>query len=505
MAHKQSTRWLPLAAALCVFVIHLIANPHYGFFRDELYFIVCGQHPQLGYVDQPPIIPLLAALTQVLGHSLLLLRAVPALFAAAGAYTTCLLVVEFGGGVFAQIVAVLVFFFAPVLTSFGMKLSPDSVGLWTWPLIALLIVRLTRGANPELWLLVGAASGLSIESKYSVLFFLLALIVGLLLTRQRQILFNRWALGGAVLAGIIALPNFLWQWHYGFPMLELLKAGQNGKNLLVSPLAYLGQELIITGLLLALVWIVGLVWLLVNDRLRFLAFAYIILMLEMMIFHGKHYYPADVYPILIAAGALPIEAITRAQPALRWVTIAVIAVCGLAILPFNLPILSESTFVTYEAALSRTIHLSRAATATEGNRETSALPGDWADMHGWPELAATVASVYRSLPPGERSQAVVFGDNYGEASAVKFFEPGVPVISEHNQYWLWGTHGYSGNVLVQIGGSCFHSDHFFANRQQAATVVNRWAIGYETNLPIWVCRGIRRPLTQIWPEIKAYE
>lgn len=87
---------IPLIAATVTFGLHLIGNPHYGFFRDELYFIICGQHPQWGYVDQPPVAPLLAAGTQMLGHSLVLLRAVPAFFAAAAVYVSCLLAEELG-------------------------------------------------------------------------------------------------------------------------------------------------------------------------------------------------------------------------------------------------------------------------------------------------------------------------------------------------------------------------------------------------------------------------
>lgn len=501
----RPARTIPIVAAVVVFLIHIIGNPHYGFFRDELYFIICGFHPQFGYVDQPPIVPLLSAMTQLFGHSLVLLRAVPALFAGAGVYTTCLLVEEFGGGAFAQVIASLVFFFANVLMSFGMKVSADEVGLWTWPLIALLVLRLTKGADPKLWLVVGAIAGLTLESKYSVLFFLAALIVGLLLVPERRVLFSGWFAAATALALLIALPNFLWQWLHGFPMLELLKNGQNGKNLIVGPLAYIGQEIIITGLLLAVVWMIGLVCLLRRPDLRFLGAMYLLLIAEMIVFHGKHYYPADVYPILIAAGAVTIEVWTRARVFARSVVTALIVIMGMAMLPNTLPVLPEATFLSYSTALGDALHISRSATATEGNRETSALPGDWADMHGWPELAATVTKVYDSLAPADRTQAVVFAGNYGEASAVAFFSPQIPVISEHNQYWLWGTHGYSGNVLVQIGGTCFQSDKYFASRTLATTFKDPWAIEYENNLPIWICRGIKKPLSAIWPDIKSYE
>src|SRR5580658_9218110 len=114
-------------AALATFVLHLVANPHYGFFRDELYFIICGFHPAWGYVDQPPLVPLLAAGSQLFGHSLFALRALPAAFAAGGVYVTCLLVAELGGGTFAAVLASLAFVAAPVLLSFGQKVGPDMV------------------------------------------------------------------------------------------------------------------------------------------------------------------------------------------------------------------------------------------------------------------------------------------------------------------------------------------------------------------------------------------
>src|SRR5579875_1438346 len=131
----MTTKRMAWLAAAAVFIVHALGNAHYGFFRDELYFIICGRHPQFGYVDQPPVVPLLAALTQIGGHSLWLLRIVPALFAAGGVYVTCLLVVELGGGLFGEALASLAFLFSPVLLSFGMKVGTDEVGLCAWPLI----------------------------------------------------------------------------------------------------------------------------------------------------------------------------------------------------------------------------------------------------------------------------------------------------------------------------------------------------------------------------------
>jgi hypothetical protein len=495
---------VPTIAAFVTLGVHLLVNAHYGFFRDELYFIICGRHPDWGYVDQPPLVPLLAAGTQLFGHSLFLLRTVPAVFAAAGAYATCLLAAEFGGGTFAQAFAALVFLFTGVLTSFGGKVSADEVGLWTWPLIALLIVRIAKGADRRTWIAVGVAIGVTLQSKYSVLFFLAALLLGVVCTPTRRILRDPWFAAGCSVAALIVLPNFLWQWHYGFPMLELLRNGQSGKNLIAGPVFYLFQELLITTLFIAPVWIIGLVWLLGGAAFRFLGVAYVVLIAEMIVFHGKHYYPANVYPIVIAAGAVQIETWTQNRRVLR-IGLAVYAlVAGLAFEPFAAPVLPEATFVRYAAAINSALHISKGTLATEYGRETSTLPSDWADMHGWPELATAVARVYDALPTADRARAVVLADNYGGGSAVAFFTPSIPVISVHNQNWLWGTKGYSGSVLVQMGGTCFKADHLYATRTVVTTFSSRWGIAEEQHLSIAICRGLRKPLASVWPDSKEY-
>jgi hypothetical protein len=498
---------IPLIAAIATFGLHLVGNPHYGFFRDELYLIICGRHPQWGYVDQPPVTPLLAAGTQIFGHSLVLLRAVPAFFAAAAVYVSCLLAAELGGGSFAETLAALVVFFAPVLMNFGMKVSPDTPGLWLWPLAALYTLRLAKGADPRGWLAVGAIMGICIQSKYTVVFFIAALLLGLLLTPERRILFSRWFLAGCGVCGLMALPNFLWQAYYGFPMLEMLRAGQHGKNLIVGPGQYLLQELLITNVFLSLVWIIGLVWLLWNARLRFLGYTYIILIAIMLVLHGKHYYPADVYPYLMAAGGVAIEAWTNRWKVLRPAVAAVVIALGLVFVPFAMPILPEERVVSYSQVMMRALHIQSKTLATEHQR-LPALPTDWADMHGWPELATTVANVYQSLSPGDRAQAVIAAQNYGEASAIDFFGRPYglpPVISGHNQYFLWGTHGYSGNVIIDVAGDCGADEHLFASSERAATFTSPWVMPYEDGIPIMVCRGIQKPLAELWPRIKSYE
>lgn len=495
-------------AAFAAFALHLAANPHYGFFRDELYFIICGFRPAWGYVDQPPVVPLLAAGSQLFGHSLVLLRALPAAFAAGGVYVTCLLAAELGGGIFAAVLATLAFLAAPVLESFGMKVSPDMVGLWLWPLAALYVLRVVKGADPRWWLAAGTCVGVALESKYSAIFFAAALVLGLAVTAQRRAMRTPWFLAGIGIVFALALPNFVWQALHGFPMWELLQNGAHGKNLIAPWWLFLFQQLLLTNLFAAPIWIVGLVRLLRGSNTRFLGYGFVLLIAMMIALHAKHYYPANVYPILMAAGGVAFEAMTArvrlARPLLAVATIA----AGLFFLPLTLPVLAEPQTLAYTGFVSHALGLGRSTLATERKR-TSALPEDFADMHGWPQLARSVAAIYDALPPPQREQAAIVASNYGEAAAIDFFGGPYglpPALSGHNNYWLWGPRGYSGNVVIDVNGDCGRSD--FPGLFRSARLVTHsnppWVISYEQNIPISLCEGITQPLSSLWPKLRHY-
>jgi hypothetical protein len=506
----QTTPWfraIPVAAALVTFVVHLIANPHYGFSRDELYFVICGFRPAWGYVDQPPVVPLLAAGSQLFGHSLFLLRAIPAFFAAASVYTTCALAAELGGGAFAEIFAGLVAAVTPALMDFGSKITTDTVGLWLWPLTALFVLRIVKGADPRWWLAVGAIAGIALESKYSALFFAVAIVAGLLLVPQRRALATPWFAGGVLIAAVIALPNFVWQAVHGFPMWTLLRDVDELKNALLSPPQYVVTQLLITHPLLAPVWLIGLITLLRRRDARFLGIAYLLLIGFMLALHGKDYYPGNVYPIPIAAGAVTIEAWTRGRRFFWRPALGVYAlVAGILLVPLLMPVLPERTMSAYDriaqSKLDREVNLARTDRRDIGN-----LPPDWADMHGWRELATVVAGIYRALPPAQRAQAAILASNYGEAAAIDFFgsEYGLPpVLSGHNQYWLWGTRGYSGNVLIDVHGDCDRDARLFRVHHVVARFSNPWGRPFENGFPISICEGITTPLATVWPKLRTY-
>jgi 4-amino-4-deoxy-L-arabinose transferase-like glycosyltransferase len=203
-----------------------VGNAHYGFFRDELYFIACGRHPALGYVDQPPLVPWLAALTQISGHSLFALRLVPALAAAALTWVTATLARGLGGDRFAQVLAAICATLAPVLCLQGVLFSPDVFQPLVWTSTVLLLHRPSsgEGERPRGWWL-GATLGIGALSKFSIAFFGFALLLGLLVTPARRVLRMRATWIGLAIGCALGLPSVFWQLAHGMPFLELLRNG----------------------------------------------------------------------------------------------------------------------------------------------------------------------------------------------------------------------------------------------------------------------------------------
>jgi hypothetical protein len=272
----------------------------------------------------------------------------------------------------------------------------------------------------------------------------------------------------------------------------------------LSPAEFIFAEVLITNPVLALVWLSGFFWLLRNRSARFLAFTFLALIVEMIALHAKHYYPANVYPILIAAGGVAVEQWTERLKSLRPAIAALAVAAGLVLVPYVLPVLPIKTFIPYHQTVAPLLHLESAR--TERGR-VGPLPQDWADMQGWPELTATVAQVYAMLAPEERARAVIFAQNYGEAAALEFFGTDYalpPVVSGHNQYYLWGTRGRTGDVLIDIDGDCGEKYHLYRSSMVAATFTHPYVRPFESRLPIAICRGINQPLAEFWPNVKFY-
>ncbi len=494
-----------LYIAAASFVAHMLTAGRYGYFRDELYYLACARHLAFGYVDQPPMIALAAWLTtHTLGNSLPALRFLPALAGAATIWLTAMIARELGGGRFAQSLAALSTALAAVYAINAHLLTMNVFEPLLWMGCAWIMVRIVKTGNQKLWLWFGVLAGLGLENKYSMAFFGFAVVVGLLLVRERKAFRSRWIWLGGAIALAIFLPNLIWNIQHHWPFLELMhNIRASGRDIVRGPLAFMGDQIFMMSPINLPVWMAGLLFLFFGrdgKRFRVLGWTFLALLATMMILHGKDYYSAPAYPMLLAAGAVAIENAARVRGCLKPATLLALIVGTAPLVPMMIPVLPLETYVKYQ----ETIGL--APPAAEKSHLSSPLPQYYSDELGWQEMTLAVAQAYDRLPFGLRSVTAIYAQNYGEAGAIDFFGPqyGLPkAICPHQNYYLWGPRQYRGLSMIILGDTREHLEQYFGQ------VIRAGSFGVPYSLergPIWVCTQPKGwNLQQIWPKLKKWD
>lgn len=487
-------------------LIQFAGIAHYGFFRDELYYMACGRHLAWGYIDQPPLIAFVAWFSaHVLGHSIVALRLWPICAGALLVFLTGMFARELGGGPFAQSLAAVSLLFAPAFLAFDSFFSMNAFEPLFWLLCAWIALRIVRGASDKWWLAFGLVSGIGLENKHTMLVFGFAIVVGLLLSGQQRLFRSKWIWLGALIALALFLPNLIWEARHGWPQIAVVRNAQQFKNVREGALRFLSDEVLFLHPLALPVWLGGLVWYFrapTARSARFLGWAYLVALALFIALDGKSYYLLPAYPMLLAAGGVAFERFFAARPSRRWLRVAfpvVLVLGGLITIPFGVPVLSLNAFLRYSHALpyARGVKTERDATAP--------VPQLYADMTGWPEMAAGIAGVYRALPPSERSDCAIIAGNYGEAGAIDYYGPalGLPAaLSGHNSYFDWGTRRYSGSCVILFGERAAEHAKLFADSRLVATIRNPYAMPIEQRVPVYLCRKPRAPLAALWPDFK---
>jgi len=492
--------WLALLTA----ALHLSANSGYGYHRDELYFIICGQRPDWGYVDQPPLVPLLTSLMHALfPNSLTMFRLIPALAHAGTVALTAETARKLGGGNWAQLLAGMAAFFCPILLAFGTIFYTDSLQPIAWLFCAYALIGIIRDNNERWWLPMGLVIGLAFMVKYTIALWVVALLIGLLLTSARGRLARPGPYVAAAVAALIVLPNLFWQWVHGWPFLEFAAAVIESKDVVYAPWTFVLIQIRDLNPVTAPIWLAGLAAFAFWGRfadLRAIVVAYLLLLLAMIALHAKSYYPSGAYPVLFAGGAVALDAWLTSRR-LRAGLLVGVVLFGLPLLPFVVPLLPIERFAAYQDFLGV------APEGTDKKLALGRLPQLYAEMSGWRELAALVGRAYQSLSPEERADAVFFANNYGEAAAVDIFAKpwGLPPsIGAHNNYYLWGSRGHAGGVVIHLGGRREDLLKVYASVEAVGKTDNPWALPLETGQTIWISRGRFNKLDDDWSKLKHY-
>jgi hypothetical protein len=419
----------------------LLQNAVYEPHRDEFLYLAEARHLAWGYLELPPVLSALAFISNLFGGGLFWIKFWPSL---GGALTYVLvgrMILLLGGGRFALLLGFLPFVFGYFLHVHFM-LQPNFLEMLAWTLMLYgLMLHVRTGKYKGLYL-AGVGFGLGMMSKYSVGFFACSLLLGLLLTPEREILRNRHFYFSQLAGFLIFLPNLLWEGMHGWPVARQMTELRQQQLDQVSRLNFLVDQLSynLPGLL---IWTAGLYWLFAKPEgkpYRFAGWAVLLILIFLTAARGKSYYAMSAYPVLFACGAVYLEQVTEARRGwrrARWGLVAFSIALGCYLDMIALPMLPPEHLVAY---YRRNPFFQRLGFLRWEDQENHPLPQDFADMLGWKELAMKTAKVYHSLDSTGDNTTVLDADNYGEAGALDYYGPAYglpPAIGHSANYLLW--------------------------------------------------------------------
>lgn len=469
----------PVFSAMLVLGLMLaLTSGGYGYHRDELYFRMLD--PAWGYVDQPPLTPLLVQALSTLVDEPWAIR-IPAILASVGSVPVIALVArELGGGRYAQSLAAWAYASASTPLLMGHVMLTASFDLLVWPTVGLFLMRAFLRNQDRWWYATGVVVGLSMYNKLLIAGLLLSFIVGILVTGPRRVLWSPGVFGSVGLALLIGFPNVLYQATNDWPQLSMGAAltENNADEVRITMWLFL---LVLLGPPHVPVWVAG--WVALARRpswrkVRFLSVAFPVLLLLAFAAGSQIYYPFGLLAVLFAAGCVPTAVFLAKRIVWRRTLEGGIILSAAVSAVIALPLLPEDIL---------------------GNTPVPDINQLAADQVGWPVYVDQIAAVYRSEDPG----SVIITSNYGEAGAVARYGPdlGLPrPYSGHNELYFAAQPPQESMTAIIVGGQAERVAGLFKECRVAAVLDNGLGVdNEEQDQPIMVCTGPLQPWHETWP------
>jgi Dolichyl-phosphate-mannose-protein mannosyltransferase len=429
----------------------LLQNSFYQLHRDEYLYLAEGYHPAWGYMEVPPMMSVLASITNFFGAGAFWVKIWPALFGAFTFLLTGKIILSLGGKMFALILGWLPFVIDGYMRLFFL-FHPNFLDVFFWTLMAFAITHYIQTKQNKWIYLFGISAGLGMMSKYSVAFFALSLLAGLLVTKYRKIFLNKHLYFACLLGLLIFLPNIIWQYNHRFPVITHMSELQDEQLKYNDTIGFIISQFLMN-FPCVYIWIAGLFYMIFSTKgrpYRVFAWAYVFVITLLIILRGKDYYALGAYPILFAWGAIHLEKLTVVRfKWTRYVMIGFSLALGLFALPLILPVAKPSSLVKYYEATG----LNKTGAFKWEDQHMHPLPQDFADMIGWKEMAEKTGAVYNSLPAEDKNKTLVYCRGYYSAGALNYYrkEAGLPeVYSDNASFLLWMPEKYNIRNLIVL-------------------------------------------------------
>jgi hypothetical protein len=501
---------ITLVIVLCAsakFAIQILTGSQYGFFADELYTIALSKHLAFGYVDLPPLVPLLAAFSgRAFGESLTAWHILPALAGSVTLVFVCLMTKEFGGKLFAVALSALGFLIVPAWLIMDSYFSYDAFDQLILAGFLYVLVRFLRSGNRKLWILLGAVAGIACLTKMTLLYLGPGFLAALLLSKYRKDLLTPWPWLGAGLFLVILSPYLVWQVENHWPTLKYWINYGTFRLYPASAQQYAVDLVNEMNPVLLPFFAIGL-WRIFRRRgdadYGFLGVMFLTTLALLFFLHAKPWMLAEFYLALIAAGAVGVEEMATGRSwgkILKPSVVTAMLAGGIFVAPISLPILPIDSLPAFFDHFGFLYYQSKLFSVV-----SSSYPINLGLRIGWEDLVRDVAAVYNELPSEDRKVAGIYTSWYGPASAIDYFGPryGLPhAVSGNLTYYLWGP-GYSWDVMIILTAGSNTLGPFFEACEKKTSVVNEFTISIN-QLNIYVCRKPKLPPEEIWRHMEAF-
>ena len=490
--------WIVALFVIIKLAVHFTTNTIYELHRDAFLYSDLGEHLAWGFHSAPPSIGVFANISRFLfGDTMFALRFFPALTGACSILIIGIMVKEMGGNRMALIIASLAFLTSPAFLRSNTLFQPVTFNQFYWLLLSFLIFRLVKTDKPLYWVWIGIVSGLAFMNKYSVVFFLVAFIVSIFLSPVRKWMKTFYPYLAAGIALFIALPNIIWQIRHDWPVILHMKELAEYQLVHVRTDLFLIAQLMMN-LPAVIIWIPGLVFLFFHKparKFRIFGFIYVLVLIQLLILSGKHYYTLGLYPMLFAFGGYALVTWTRTRARfIPYLVAGINVVMAAGIIPMGLPILKPPQYIEYV----KKIHMENSERWEDGVYHD--LPQDYADMVGWNELTNIVHSAWQELTPDEQKRCTLFSNNYGEAGSVNFLghKYGLPeVVCYDDSYLFWAPDSISADFLIKMG-----KDDNLYNLYNDVEIFGRITNPYarQSGTPVYICRNPKLDINLYYQE-----
>jgi hypothetical protein len=463
-----------------------LQNGFYQPHRDEYLYLAEGHHLAWGYMEVPPFMGVLAWISDLFGAGTFWIKIWPAMF---GAFTFLLvgkIILSLGGRLFALLLGWLPFVIDGYMRLFFL-FHPNFLDVFFWTLMAFTIIRYIQTQQDKWLYLFGISMGLGMMGKYSVAFFAVSLLAGLLLTRHRKIFLNKHFYFSLLIALLIFLPNLVWQYNHRFPVITHMQELQDEQLRYNNAVDFIISQLLMN-FPCVFIWIAGLVFVIRSGKgksYRVVAWAYLFVIFLLILLRGKDYYALGAYPVLFALGAFYLEQSTRVR--FRWlkpVMIVFALAFGLFALPLTLPVTKPAILIKYYKATG----LNKTGFFKWEDQQMHPLPQDFADMIGWKEMALKAGAVYNNLLPEEKKKTMVYCRGYFSAGALNYYrkEAGLPeVYSDNASFLFWMPDKYDIKNLIVLAHQIPAKDDIVFQQFEKMTIKD------SVNMPLFRENGMK--------------